>query len=82
MTGEKTKSEGRLSILNTQKKDKNINIENPELEERYQDIIVTIKKPPPKKKLKRMTQEIMQKIKWKEKMSQQLEKQKAHQLKL
>ena len=31
------------------KKDKNINIENPELEERYQDIIVTIKKAAAKK---------------------------------
>ena len=60
------------------KKDKNINIENPVLEERYQDIIVTIKKPPPKKKLKHMTQEIVQKIKWKEKMPQQLQKQKGY----
>ena len=31
------------------KKDKNINIENPELEERYQDIIVTLKKAAAKK---------------------------------
>ena len=64
------------------KKDKNINIQNPELEQRYQDIIVTIKKPPPKKKLKRMTQEIKQKIKWKEKMPQQHLKLKAHLLTL
>ena len=65
------------------KKDKNINIENPELEERYQDIIVTIKKkPPPKKKVKSMAQEIMQKFKWKEKMPQQLQKLRTHLLKL
>ena len=38
------KNEGQLSISNKQKKTKNINIENPELEERYQDIIVTKKK--------------------------------------
>ena len=56
-----------VNIENTQKS-KNINIENPELEERYQDIIVTIKKSRrQKKKMKRMTQEIMQKFKWKEK---------------
>ena len=48
MSGEKTKSVGRSLMLNT-KKDKNINIENPELEERYQDIIVTIQKAAAKK---------------------------------
>ena len=62
-----------------EKKAKNTNIEMSELEKRYQDIIVTIKKkPPPKKKTKRMTQETMQKIKWKEKMPQQPQKQRAH----
>ena len=39
--------------------EKNTNIEMTELEERYQDIVDTIKKPPPKKKMKYMTQEIM-----------------------
>ena len=39
-------------------KEKNINIEMTELEERYQEIVDTIKKPPPKKKMKYMTQEI------------------------
>ena len=48
MSDEKTKSVGRSLTLNTQK-GKNINIENPELEERYQDIIVTIKKAAAKK---------------------------------
>ena len=37
--------------MNTQKKDKNINIENPELEERDQDIIVTIRKAAAKKEI-------------------------------
>ena len=78
---EDTKRRPTVNIEHT-KKTKNINIENPELEERYQDIIVAIKKPSPKKKLKHMTQEIMQKIKWKEKMPQQLQKQKAYLLKL
>ena len=32
--------------------------------------------------MKRMTQKIVQKIKWKEKMPQQLQKQRAHLLKL
>ena len=70
-------------MLNTRKKAKNTNSEMSELEERYQDIIVTIKKkPPPKKKMKYMTQEIVQKIKWKEKMPQQHRKLKAHLLTL
>ena len=51
MTGEKTKSEGRLSILNTQKKTKTSILKTPELEERYQDIIVTIKKAAAKKEI-------------------------------
>ena len=77
------KKRGPIVNVEHKKKDKNINIENPELEERYQEIIVTIKKkPPPKKKMKYMTQEIMQKIKWKERMPQQQQKQKAHLLTL
>ena len=48
MSGEKTTSVGRSLTLNTHK-DKNINIENSELEERYQDIIVTIKEAAAKK---------------------------------
>ena len=38
-----------VNVEHTKKRDKNINIENPELEERYQDIIVTIKKAAAKK---------------------------------
>ena len=64
------------------KEAKNTNIEKSELEERYQDIIVTIKKPPPKKKMKYMTQEITRKIKWKERTPQQQQKQKVHVLTL
>ena len=60
-----------------EEKAKNNNIEMPELEKRYQDIIVTIKKSRRQKKKKHMTQETMQKIKWKEKIPQQLQKQKA-----
>ena len=39
-------------------KERNTNIEMTELEERYQEIVDTIKKQPPKKKMKYMTQEI------------------------
>ena len=61
-----------------EEKARNTNIEMSVLEKRYQDIIVTIKKkPPPKKKTKHMTQRTMQKIKWKGKMPQQLQKQRA-----
>ena len=58
-------------ILNTNKHKKNINIEMSELEERYQEIVDTIKKPPPKKEMKYMTQEITRKIKSKERTPQQ-----------
>ena len=51
-----------------------------ELEERYQEIVDTNKKPPPEKEVKYMTQEITRKIKSKERTPQQ--KQKAHLLKL
>ena len=65
------------------KKAKNTNIEVSELEERYQEIVDTIKKkPPPKKKMKYMTQEITRKIKSKERTPKQQQKQKAHLLKL
>ena len=70
-----TKHETTMHVEHEEKA-KNI-IEMSELEKRYQDIIVTIKKPQPKKKTKHMTQETMQKIKWKEKIPQQLQKQKA-----
>ena len=54
-----------------------------ELEERYQEIVETIKKkPPPKKKMMYMTQEITRKIKSKKRTPQQQQKQKAHLLKL
>ena len=53
-----------------------------ELEERYQEIVDTIKKPPPKKEMKYMTQKITRKIKSKEKTPQQQQKQKAHLLTL
>ena len=43
------KKRGPIVNVEHKKKDKNINIENPELEERYQDIIVTIKKAAAKK---------------------------------
>ena len=43
------KKRGPIVNIEHTKKDKNINIENPELEERYQDIIVTIKKAAAKK---------------------------------
>ena len=63
-------------MLNTSKK-KNTNIEMSELEERYQEIVDTIKKtPPPKKEMKYMTQEIKRKIKSKER-TPQLQKLKA-----
>ena len=52
-------------MLNTSKK-KNTNIEMSEFEGRYQEIVDTIKKTPPKKKMKYMTQEITRKIKSKE----------------
>ena len=53
------------------------NSEMSELEERYQEIIATIKKTrPPKKKMKHMTQETMQKI------PQQMQEQKALLLKM
>ena len=61
-------------------KAKNANIEVSELEERYQEIVDTNKKPPPEKEVKYMTQEITRKIKSKERTPQQ--KQKAHLLKL
>ena len=64
------------------KKAMNTNIEMSELEERYQEIVDTIKKPPPKKKMKYMTQEITRKIKSKERTPTQQQKQKAHLLKL
>ena len=65
------------------KEAKNTNIEKSELEERYQDIIVTIKKSRrQKKKMKYMTQEITRKIKWKERTPQQQQKQKVHVLTL
>ena len=63
-------------MLNTRKKPRKNNIEMSELEKRYQDNIVSIKKPPPKKKKKHMTKETMQKI------PQQLQKQKALLLKM
>ena len=66
------------------RKAKNINIEMTELEERYQEIVDTLiqKKPPPKEKLKHMTQETTRKIKWKERTPQQQQKQNAHLLTL
>ena len=56
---------------------KNINIEMSELEERYQEIVDTIKKTPPEKEMKYMTQEITRKNKSKERTPQQ-QKLKAH----
>ena len=52
-------------------KQKNINIEMPELEKRYQEIVDTIKKPPPQKDMKYITQGRTQKHKSKEKTPQQ-----------
>ena len=57
--------------------EKNINIEMSELEERYQEIVDTQKKPPPEKEMKYMTQEITRKNKSKERTPQQ-HKLKAH----
>ena len=61
MSGENEKHEA-IVYVEHKRKAKNINFEKSELEERYQDISVTIKKkPPPKKKMKYMTQEITRK---------------------
>ena len=59
---------------NTQK---NINIEMSELEERYQEIVDTIKKQPPEKETAYTTKEITRKNKSKERTPQQ-QKLKAH----
>ena len=53
-----------------------------ELEEKYQEIVDTIKKAAAKKKMKYMTQVVTRKIKSKERTPQQQQKQKAHLLKL
>ena len=60
-----------IEYVEHEQKEKNINIEMSELEERYQEIVDTIKKPPPKKEMKYMTQEITRKIKSKERTPQQ-----------
>ena len=75
MPGGKTKNTRRLGTLNTSKK-KNINIEVSELEERYHEIVDIIKKTPPKRETKYMTQEITQKNKSK-KIKPQQQKMKA-----
>ena len=64
------------------KKTKNTNIETSELEERYQDIIVTIKEAAAKKENEAHDTRNSAKEKWKEKMPQQLQKQRAHLLTL
>ena len=61
-----------------EQKAKNTNIEMSELEERYQEIVDTIKKPQPKKEMKYMTQEITRKIKSKERTPQQQQNLTAH----
>ena len=78
----KNKKHETIVYVEHKKKAKNTNIEVSELEERYQEIVDTIKKPPPKKKMKYMTQEITRKIKSKERTPTQQQKQKAHLLKL
>ena len=45
----------RLSMMNATKQ-KNISIEMPEIEKRYQEIVDTLKKPPPQKEMKHVTQ--------------------------
>ena len=53
-----TKEHETIGYVEHVQKEKNTNIEMTELEERYQEIVDTLKKPPPKKKMKYMTQEI------------------------
>ena len=53
-----TKEHETIGYVKHVRKEKNTNIEMTELEERYQEIVDTINKPPPKKKMKYMTQEI------------------------
>ena len=69
-TKNKKKNMTRLGMMNTNKQ-KNINVEMPELEKRYQEIVDTIKKPPPQKEMKHMTQGRTQKHKSEEKTPQQ-----------
>ena len=61
------KKRGPIVYVEHKRKDKNINIENPELEERYQDIIVTMKKAAAKKENEVHDTRNNAKIKWKEK---------------
>ena len=73
------KKQETIGYVEHEHKAKNTKIEMSELEERYQEIIDTIKKkPPPKKEMKYMTQETTRKIKSKERTPQQQQKQKAH----
>ena len=72
------KKHEKIGYVAHEQKAKNTNIEMSELEERYQEIVDTNKKPPPKKEMKYMTQEITRKIKSKERTPQQQQKLKAH----
>ena len=78
----KNKKHETIVYVEQKKKAKNTNIEVSELEERYQEIVDTIKKAASQKKeMMYMTQEITRKIKSKKRTPQQ-QKQEAHLLKL
>ena len=60
-----------IGYVEHEQKEKNINIEVSELEERYHEIVDIKKKTPPEKETKYMTQEITQKNKSKKREPQQ-----------